>query len=220
MMVAVDILMHHPAAADAGADDRAGGDQGSVVVAMQLSDQLAHGRRFDIEATDGVTLHELLPDQRVPFEFPDVVDVDIDLPVGFNQLDTFADMTQTPLAEYVELVEADILGHEHIHHGGGEPFGRQMDGAPGGQRLFGDEDAAGMDAEAGGKILQQLTILKDGAGDPVAVMDAAFGQLIDLRLWQAEDLTQFANDRVVLEGGVHAEEGRVMCGHSVSSCSR
>jgi hypothetical protein len=79
IVVPVDILVHHPAAAYAWPDDRAGGNQRFVIVAVQLFDQLPHGRRFDIKTADRIAAASAaLPDHRVFLNFSDVMDVDID----------------------------------------------------------------------------------------------------------------------------------------------
>src|SRR5579871_4234052 len=130
VVVAKNILGHHPAASDPGPYDGTGGHEGLVVVAVQLPDQLPHRRRFDIETTDGIAGLEPLFDDRVFLEFFYFLDVDIDMTIGPDQLHAFFDMAQSALAEHIQLVQTDIFGHEHVEERGGKSLGRQMDGAP------------------------------------------------------------------------------------------
>src|ERR1700709_2474077 len=100
-MVALDVLLHHAAATDSGADDGAGGDKGFVVVAVQFFDELAHSRGFDVETADGVTGFQLLADVLVFFEGGYVVYVDVDMLVAFGEFYAFFDMPESALAEDV-----------------------------------------------------------------------------------------------------------------------
>src|SRR6185437_9407987 len=206
----------------AGPDNGAGRDQGLVVIAMQFFDQLPHGGGFDIEAADRIAGTELVADGGVFFKAADIVDVDIDPAVSFDAVYAFADLAEAALAQHVQLVQPDGFRDEHVHHGGGKPFGRHVQGAPGGKGLFGDEDAAGVDTQAAGEVLQQLSVLQDGAVDLIEFLTfckvlvaagdgiiAFFREAVDLFFWQTEHFPQFANDGIVLKRGVHAQQGRV-----------
>src|SRR5450432_1406481 len=98
VIVTINILLHHAATTYAGPDDRTGGYKGLIVVAMQLFYQLPHGRRFDIKAADGIAGSETLFDQRVFFEFFNIMDIDIDAAVRPDQVKAFPDMSQAALA--------------------------------------------------------------------------------------------------------------------------
>src|ERR1700744_5973849 len=94
---------------------------------MQFFYQLPHGRGLDIKTADRIAGPELLFYERIFFEGICLVNVDVDTPVLPDKLNTFPDMTQTALAKDVELMQADILCDEHVHHGRRKTFWRQVD---------------------------------------------------------------------------------------------
>src|SRR5690606_37931209 len=108
VVVALDEFGHHAAAGHTGPDDGRGGNQRGVIVAPQLGEQLPHGGALDVEAADGVGALELGGNLRVGEEPLGAVRVD-DLPgVLPHDLAAVLDVADAPLAQDVELLEAEI----------------------------------------------------------------------------------------------------------------
>src|SRR4051812_44679563 len=105
MVVPVDVLTHHPALGDSRPDDGTGSDQRKIIVALEFHQKLPHRGTLNVKTSDGIGLSDLLSDQRILFEGLHVADVDINSTILFDQINGFADMTETALAENVQLVQ-------------------------------------------------------------------------------------------------------------------
>ncbi len=134
------------------------------------------------------------------------------MPVLFDDGGCIADMADAALAEDVEFLETDFLGHIHIPLGGQEPFGRKIERRISGHRLLGDQHAAGMDASHVGEIGDLCSDLEDPVEDLAAVETVRrfIDQQVDLLLRQPVYLAQFTEYRTSPEGGAGADEGRML----------
>jgi len=209
VVVPENIFFHHPGLRHARADDGGGGHQDLKVVAFEPSEQSPHGRALDIEASDGLSLGQERVAQPLVLGDGRVAYVHIDALVFPDQLYAVVDVPDAALAQDVELVKADILRRVHVELNDRKALGRHFQCRKIGNRLFGDQDAAGMHAALVGIFLEHRAVSLYHLDHAVAVVRGhrVFRQGIELILGQPEDLADFAEDGAVLELDVGAAKG-------------
>ena len=212
--VPFDVRLHHAASGHPRPNHRARRNQTQVVVHLQLAHEHPHGRGLHVKAPRGAGFAQHGPDAFVGLEPAHVVDVDacggLRVPRP-NHVEGVFDFAQAALTQNVKLVQAYVLGHEHVELHGGQPFGRHEQGAVAVDVVVGDQHPAGMEGQAAGEIAQHGGVLEhDGLhlAQPIGV-EFSGTQGVDFVFGQAHDLAQFTHRGPVLEGVVRGEKRHV-----------
>ena len=102
------------------------------------------------------------PDDGIVFERLNLVNVDVDSAVLLNVDNGIFDVSKSALGEDVELGDAEVFGFEHAKLYHGKSFGWQEGGAIVVNVYFGDEDAANVDAEVVGEVVDAMGVFEQG----------------------------------------------------------
>jgi hypothetical protein len=102
------------------------------------------------------------PDDGVVFERLNLMNVDVDSSVFFYVDNGVFDVSKSALGEDVELGDAEVFGFEHAKLYHGKSFGWQEGGAVVVDVYFGDQDAAHVDAEVVGEVVDAMGVFEEG----------------------------------------------------------
>ena len=156
MVKAVDIFAHHTRPSHSRPDDGAGSHQRKVVAAMQFFKQSSHGRTLDIKTAVGFGITKLPLNFRVGFKLLNLMNINGYTPVSKNQFGGLFNMPYAALTKYIQLFKAQLFGHVHIPLGGSKTFGWQIKSGKTGNRFFGYQYSARVDASLIGKSNHHL----------------------------------------------------------------
>src|SRR5687768_10182241 len=98
MMIAINVLFHHTTLRHSWPDNGTRSNQRQVIIALKFLQQLAHGRTFNIKATDGICIPDTGCYLFIFFELFNLCNIYLDMLVFFNYVYCFADMTKSALA--------------------------------------------------------------------------------------------------------------------------
>ena len=124
-MEAADVLLHHARLGDARTNDARSGHQVDVIVAAQLGEQAAHGRRLDVKTAQGTARFEHGPDVGVVLNGVEILQIDGHALVAAYEVDGGFEVPQSPLTQHVVLMQAQVFGVVHVDVGDGEALGQQ-----------------------------------------------------------------------------------------------
>lgn len=99
------------------------------------------------------------PYDGVVFERLNLVNIDFDSAVLFHVDNGIFDVSQSALGEDIELGDAEVFCFEHAKLYHGKSFGWLEGGAIMVDVFFGDEDAAHVDAEVVGEVVDAMGVL-------------------------------------------------------------
>ena len=186
VMKPIDIFFHHPRSSHPGTDDGAGRHQGLIIGTTQLAQKPSHRRTLDVETTTGLGLEQLSLDKLVLFQCLHPMDVDMHAVIAFHHLHRVADVSDAPLAQHVDLHEAQLLSRIHVVLRRREAFWRQVKGSVVGDGFLGNQHSTRMDRTLTWKVADALYNPHDF--------------LVVLAFRQAKYFSQLMVDGVLLEG--------------------
>ena len=151
---------------------------------------------FDQSPNDGIVLKRL-----------NLVNVDVDSAVFFYVDNGIFDVSKSALGEDIELGDAEVFGFEHAKLYHGKSFGWQEGGAIVVDVFFGDEDAAHVDAEVVGEVVDAVGVFEQGC---VFFGGVFVEQRIDFGFGEAKYFAEFSDNGIALKGAIGGQECSAM----------
>jgi hypothetical protein len=144
-----------------GTHEGEGVDGAHQVLHLQLGEELPHGGRLDLKTAQGPP--RLEQPRGPPVLLGEGLQVDPFVPVLLHEPHGLTQGGEGAVPQEVELDQADPLGGAHLQLGDHDPLGGPLQRHVPIERLVGDHDAAGVDAEVPWKTLEGLGFLHGGA---------------------------------------------------------
>ena len=130
---------------------------------------------------------------------------------GAHHLQRVLDFAEPALAQDVKLVQAHVLGDDHVEHDCRKPLGRHEQRPVPMDVVVGDEHPTCVEGQAAGKIPNHRRVLQHHRlhlAQPVGV-ELAGAEGVDFVFGQPHDLAQFPHGCAVLKGVVGGEQCHV-----------
>lgn len=151
---------------------------------------------FDQSPYDGVVFKRL-----------NLVNIDFDSAVLFHVDNGIFDVSKSALGEDIELGDAEVFCFEHAKLYHGKSFGWLEGGAIMVDVFFGDEDAAHVDAEVVGEVVDAMGVFEQGG---IFFGGVFVEQRIDFGFGQAKYFAEFSDNGIALKCAIGGQESCAM----------
>src|SRR5690349_21775855 len=104
IVITINILLHHAALRYTRTDNRTSSHQCEIIITFQFLQKLAHCRAFDIKAANGVSVSYTCCYLIIFFEFLNLRDVDLLMPVLVDYFYCFPYVTKSTLTKNIKFI--------------------------------------------------------------------------------------------------------------------
>ena len=143
------------------------------------------------------------PDDGVVFKRLNLMNVDFNSAVLLNVDNGVFDVSKSSLGEDIELGDAEVFGFEHAKLYHGKSFGWAEGGAIVVNVCFGNQDAAHVDTEVVGEVVDAVGVFEQGC---VFLGGVFVEQRIDFGFGEAKYFAEFSDNGIALKGAIGGQK--------------